>query len=91
MNRVQFISEISKKTQLPKKTVASALNNFEAIIADRLAKGEKVTITGFGTFVLSKRSAREGVSPRNPSQRIQIPASVVPHFRAGEAFKKKLR
>ena len=56
-----------------------------------LTKGEKVTITGFGTFQISARAARTWVNPRNPSEKIQIPAMNLPTFKAGKSLKDSVR
>ena len=47
-----------------------------------------MVITGFGTFRVSKRAARTGVNPRNPSEKIDVPAMKVPVFKAAESFKR---
>ena len=52
---------------------------------------DSVTITGFGTFRVSERAARSGVNPRNPEQKIQIPAMKLPAFKAGKSFKDAVR
>ena len=91
MNRAQLIDVVAQKSELPRAKVKEIFNGMEKVVAEKLAEGEKVTITGFGTFTLSKRSARTGVSPRDPSKKIDIGPSVVPHFRAGEALKRKIK
>ncbi|MFA6909388.1 MAG: HU family DNA-binding protein, partial [Patescibacteria group bacterium] len=64
---------------------------FTLTITDVLkAKGE-VTITGFGTFMAKERSARAGVNPQNPSERIQIGAVTIPKFKSGKALKDALK
>jgi DNA-binding protein HU-beta len=60
------------------------------IIESTVAKGEKVGITGFGTFDLGKRAARHGVDPQTGAD-IQIPEMAMPRFRAGKRFKETLR
>lgn len=74
-----------------KAAAARALDSFIANVTSTLKKGGKVTVTGFGTFSVSKRSARTGVNPRNPSQKIQIPAMKTPHFKAGKTLKEAVR
>ena len=76
------------------ETKASAQRAVEAVfdgITQSLARGEDVTVTGFGTFRVSKRQARTGVNPRNPTQKIQIPAMKVPSFKAGKTLKDAVR
>ena len=55
------------------------------------SKGDSVTITGFGACIVSERAARSGVNPRNPEQKIQIPAMKLPAFKAGKSFKDAVR
>jgi DNA-binding protein HU-beta len=49
-----------------------------------------VQFSGFGKFSVSHRAAREGVDPRNPGQKIQIPARKVPRFQAGAQLKRSV-
>ena len=57
-------------------------------IQETLAKGDKVQLVGFGTFEARDRKAREGRNPRNPEEKIQIPASKAPVFKAGKSLKE---
>jgi DNA-binding protein HU-beta len=50
-----------------------------------------VTFTGFGKFSTAHRAAREGVNPRNPSQKVHIPAATVPKFSAGSQLKSAVK
>ena len=59
-------------------------------ISETLAKGEKVQIIGFGTFEVRERKAREGHNPSNPTQKIKIPASKSPAFKAGKQLKERV-
>jgi DNA-binding protein HU-beta len=72
------------------ETKAAAQRACEAVfesITKTLARGEDVTITGFGTFRVAKRAAREGRNPKT-GEKIQIAASTKPKFRAGKALKE---
>jgi len=60
-------------------------------VIDQLQQGEDVTLAGFGSFSARERSARMGVNPQNPSERIQIPAVTVPKFKAGKNLKDSLK
>ena len=53
--------------------------------------GDTVTFTGFGKFSTSNRAAREGVNPRNPGQKVHIPAATVPKFSAGSTLKTAVK
>jgi len=91
MNRKQLIAEIAKQSGLPRKDVVKLLSIFSQAMAKRLARGEKITISGFGTFVLSKRRGRIGINPQNPKQKIQIPPSVTVHFRASKKLREQMK
>ena len=68
---------------------AAAFDAIAELITGELKKGHPVVITGFGTFKVGKRAARTGVNPRNPSEKIKIPAMKVAAFKAGKALKKR--
>ncbi|OGC81741.1 MAG: DNA-binding protein [Candidatus Abawacabacteria bacterium RBG_16_42_10] len=91
MTKQDLINAVATKAKLTKNGAAAALAAVLDSIAGTLAKGGKVTITGFGTFSVSKRNARMGVNPRNPSQKIKIPAMKTPHFKSGKSLKEAVR
>ena len=86
-----MIAEIAAKAGITKKAAAAALDAMTDLVTAVLKKGSKVTLTGFGTFNISKRAARTGVNPRNPSEKIKIPAMNLPVFKAGKALKDAVR
>ena len=89
MNKTEMIAALAEKTGLAKKEAEKALNAFTAIIEEELKKGEKVTLTGFGTFEARERAAREGVNPQT-KEKITIAAAKAPAFKAGKALKDAL-
>ncbi|MFA5134810.1 MAG: HU family DNA-binding protein [Patescibacteria group bacterium] len=91
MNKAELINRISEKVGTSKKQTEDMLEAFEQIITGKLKEGEEVTLTGFGTFMARERSARAGVNPQNPSERIQVPAVTVPKFKAGKSLKDALK
>lgn len=91
MNRQELIDALAAKLGLSKRLVTEVLEGLIATITEELKQGKNVTVTGFGTFRVSKRAARSGVSPRDPNQRIEIPALKVPAFRAGKTLKDAIR
>ncbi len=91
MNKIELIEELAERLNVPKKEAEIFLNTLVDVITSHLKKGEEVTITGFGTFMTKFRHARQGVNPRNPSQRMQIPAVTVPKFKAGKSLKDALK
>ena len=86
MTKAELISAIAEKTELSKKDSEKALNATVAVITDTLAKGDKIQLVGFGTFETRDRNAREGINPQT-KKKIKIPATKVPAFKAGRAFK----
>ncbi|MFA7682044.1 MAG: HU family DNA-binding protein [Candidatus Peribacteraceae bacterium] len=91
MSKQDIINAIADAAGITKRAAASALDALTTLITKELKKGNSVTVTGFGTFRVSKRAARVGVNPRNPSQRISIPAMKVPSFKAGKTLKDAVR
>ena len=91
MTKQDLITAVASAAGISKRTAAESLEALVGSITTELKKGNNVTITGFGTFRVSRRAARSGVNPRNPTQRIQIPAMNVPAFKAGKSLKDAIR
>ncbi len=91
MSKQDIINTIADAAGITKRSGAAALDALVTLVTKELKKGNSVTITGFGTFKVSKRAARQGVNPRNPTQRISIPAMKVPSFKAGKTLKDAVR
>ena len=91
MNKADLIAVLSEKTTLGKDQVEKVLTAFEEVIIASLQSGQEVTLTGFGTFLAKKREARMAVNPRNPSEKINVPAVTVPKFKAGKNLKDALK
>lgn len=90
MNKTEIITAIAEKAELSKKDAEKALTAFTNIVADTLVDGDKVSITGFGTFEVVERAERQG---RNPAtgDTITIPASKSPKFKASKALKDAMK
>lgn len=86
MNKTELIAAVAEKVGMSKKDVDAVVNAVIDTIVEEVAKEEKVQIVGFGTFEVRRRSERQGRDPRTNSP-ITIPASKVPAFKAGKAFK----
>ena len=91
MTKQDLVTAIAAAAGVTKKTAGVSLDAILSSITKELKKGKNVTITGFGTFRISKRAARTGVNPRNPSQKIKIPAMNIPAFKAGKSLKDAVR
>jgi nucleoid DNA-binding protein len=90
VNKDALIDAIAAKTDLAKKAVESVIEALEEKITTEIRQGNKVTLTGFGTFRVSARAAREGINPQT-KEKIQIPAMTVPKFTAGKALKEAVK
>ncbi len=91
MTKADMVDSIAAAAGITKKAAAAALEAVVDLVTGELKKGQSVTITGFGTFRVSNRAARTGVNPRNPSEKIKIPAMKIPAFKAGKALKDAVR
>ncbi len=87
MNKAELVELIANKTGTSKRQSEECLNIAVTAITKSVAKGEKVTLVGFGTFERRDRRARKGRDPRTGAE-INIPAKKVPAFSAGKQFKE---
>ncbi|MFH0969010.1 MAG: HU family DNA-binding protein [Patescibacteria group bacterium] len=90
MNKDSLVESIAAKTDMSKKDVEMVMDNLTEIITEQLRQGNKVTLTGFGAFRVSKREAREGINPQTKAK-ITIPAMTLPKFTAGKALKEAIK
>lgn len=86
MNKTDLIDVIAKEADLSKAAAGTVLNALTSVIVKAVAKGDTVTLIGFGTFKSSKRAARTGRNPATGAA-LKIAASTVPRFTAGAGFK----
>ena len=87
MNKAELVEEVAGEVGLTKKDVNNVIDAMTSAITDALANGDKVTLVGFGTFLVQRRKARQGVNPQT-GDRIDIPAKDVPKFRPGRALRE---
>ena len=90
MTKTELIALIASKTGVSKRLAGDMVNAFLDGVTASLKKGNKVTLTGFGTFKISNRAARNGVNPRT-GEALKIPAMKLPTFKAGKALKLAVR
>jgi DNA-binding protein HU-beta len=90
MNKSDLIQEIADKANSSKSEAQTFFDAFTNVVESELKKGNQVQITGFGKFYVQKRGARQGINPQT-KQRINIPASKVPKFTAGNALKDSIK
>lgn len=89
MNKGELIEAIATSTDLPKNVIDTVVAATVDTVVDSVANGEKVTLVGFGSFEPRDRKARDGRNPKT-GEVIKIPATTVPAFSAGKAFKDRV-
>ncbi len=90
MNKTELIEHIARTADLSKAAAGRALDALVGGVQAELKQGGSVTITGFGTFSVTRRKARVGINPRTKAQ-IRIKAAKVPRFRPGKGLKDHLK
>jgi DNA-binding protein HU-beta len=88
MTKADLIVMIAQKAKIKKAEAERAINTFISAVKDTTSRGERFTISGFGSFFASKRLARQGRNPKT-GQTIQIPATQTIRFRASAKLKKR--
>lgn len=86
MNRSELIDSVAQGSGLSKADAQRALDAMLETIQQTVAKGDRVALTGFGTFELRERAARTGRNPQT-GETMQVAASKAPAFKAGKGFK----
>jgi DNA-binding protein HU-beta len=90
MTKADLVGKIAEGAGITKATAEKALNSFLGAVGGALAKGDKVTLVGFGTFSVAKRAQREGRNPRT-GQALVIKASKVAKFKPGNKLKETIK
>jgi DNA-binding protein HU-beta len=91
VTKQEFVDAVANRSGLSRREAGQAVDAFLDTITDALTKRDQVNFTGFGKFATSERKARMGVNPRNPGQKVHIPAATVPKFTAGSSLKQAVR
>ena len=86
MNKGELIEAVAKEADLSKAAAGAAIDAVTAAITKAVAKGDTVSLIGFGSFSSSKRAARTGRNPQTGKE-LKIAATTVPKFKAGAKFK----
>ena len=89
MNKTELVAAVAAKTELTTKDAEKAVSAVLETVAETLAAGEKVQLVGFGTFEIREREARTAKNPRT-GEPVEVAASRVPAFKAGQALKTKV-
>ncbi len=89
VSKADLVDRVSDETQMKKKDVKTVIDSMIDHVTQHLNGGDKVQLTGFGTFEVRERKARTGVKP-GTTEKIEIPASKYPAFKPGKALKDKI-
>ena len=86
MNKAELINAVAASADVSKKDTEEVTSAMLDTITEALRQGDKVQLVGFGSFEVKKRAARIGRNPRTKEE-IEIPATVLPVFKAGKLLK----
>ena len=87
MNKNGLIAEVSKRTGASKADVGRSVDAAMDVVRESVAKGDRVSLVGFGTFERKRRNRRIARNPRKPQTPIVVPARDLPWFTPGKEFK----
>lgn len=87
MTKAELIAQVAKDCKVSKAIAEKALNSVTNNVTRALKKNDRIALTGFGTFSVSKRRARKGRNPQTGAE-INIRACNVPKFKAGKELRK---
>ena len=90
VNKGHLVDKMVETTGLGKKDVKAVVDGVFASITEHLTRGDKVQITGFGSFEVRERKARQGVNP-STGEKIDIAASKAPAFKAGRSLRDSVK
>ena len=90
MNKGELIEALAESWDVPKAQAGRQVEALLDLVVKTLNKGQKVSITGFGTFSVTKRAARKARNPRT-GEPVKVPAAKVPKFSAGASFKEAVQ
>lgn len=89
-SKKDLVERVVADTNLTKKSAEAAVNAVFAEISDTLKDGGELSVAGFGKFEVKTRAARTGVNPAT-KEKIEIPETKVPAFKAGKALKDAVK
>ncbi len=91
MTKQEFVDRVASKGSMSRREAGDAVDAVLETITETLTQGGEINFTGFGKFSTQYRKERQGVNPRNPSEKVTIPAATVPKFSAGSSLKKAVK
>ena len=86
MNKSDLVRDIANKAGITLKDAAASLDAVIDSVTENLMNGERIQISGFGTFEIKSKPAREGANPKT-GEKIQLPPTKTPVFKCGKAYK----
>jgi DNA-binding protein HU-beta len=90
MNKTELISAVADKADISKADAGRAIDSLFEVVGKALKKKDKVSLVGFGTFLVRERAARTGRNPKTGAP-LKIKASKTPSFKAGKALKDAIK
>jgi DNA-binding protein HU-beta len=90
LNKADLIGVVSEEARISKAAAKRAVNSFLGAVAGGLSRGERVTVSGFGTFEVRKKRAKDVKVPQS-DRRVHVPEHLRPAFTAGAGLKKAVR
>jgi len=91
VTKQEFVDHVASKASMTRKEAAEAVDAVLESITDVLTQRGEINFTGFGKFSTQFRKERQGVNPRNPTEKVTIPAATVPKFSAGSSLKQAVK
>jgi DNA-binding protein HU-beta len=91
VTKQEFVDQVASKTNMSRREAADAVDAVLDSIQETLTGGGEINFTGFGKFSTQHRKERQGVNPRNPTEKVTIPAATVPKFSAGSTLKQAVK
>lgn len=88
MKKAELVDAVSDSANITKSAAEVAVKSVFDSIATALKNGDSLTLVGFGTFSIAERAAREAHNPKNPGEKIKLPARKVPKFKPSSALKE---
>ncbi len=87
MNKAELISEVARRTDVDRLDVARVVDAVLVSVRDAVARGQRVSLSGFGSFERQRRNPRIGRNPRT-GEPVRIPARNMPSFSPGTGYKQ---
>ncbi len=91
LKKSDLVEHLASKVMISKKQAEDTVEAMLDFITSTLKSGDELTLTGFGTFLAKLRKGRVGINPKKPTEKVNIPAAIVPRFKAGKGLKDAVK